>query len=56
MFVVDTKFLDQVHKYGEFAIVKNVLQMSNTFVFPGAGVKWFLVAGEVGVIANWGEF
>lgn len=46
MFVCDAKFLNQIAKC-EAAIVENMLQVSDTFVFPDAEVKCFFVTGEV---------
>lgn len=55
MFFGDAKFLDQVGKYAETPIVKNVLQVSDAFVFPGAKIKCFFVTSDVRIIPNWGK-
>lgn len=55
MFFGDAKFLDQIGKCAETPIVKDVMQVSDAFVFPGVEVKCFFVTSDVGIIPNWGE-
>lgn len=53
MYVCDAKFLNQIAKCE--AAMENMLQVSDTFVFPDAEFNCFFVTGEVWVIPDWGE-